>query len=580
MTVLDSFYLLFKSNTSDAQKGIADLDKQITALAAKGKARDDAENKQLKELRKERQDATRDLKDQTQEVDKLGQSFVKMVEGGAQAATAVFALSAIKSGIMNAQQFNSALQVQGKLIGQNTSQLQMYAAAAQSAGGSQEGFLGSIQGIFQNLAASGISAPSVATLLDRLRAGSKQYNTPAGKELYFQRLGITDTGLKSLLEQSDEEYAKTIATAKEHARVTEEDTASAREFGKAWSETSQSLTSAFTKLGSDIFPVIIPILKTFNDFLKEASQHAGGLEVVFTALTVSSLALAGALGRIATSILGIGTAGATGALSVLGKISGFLGLATGAYAIGSGIGDIVTGKRESLLGQGSSALANSIADAWYGQPKRYSDSNNRQKINSLLVSGGLSQDNSNGILANLMSESGLDPTNDPRKHGRKENAYGIAQWGPARQADFARVFGHDIHTSTLDEQVQFLLWELKNTRSKTGNALIGASSTQSASIFSRGFESPANGTVEALKRANLAAHIAQENIGTASQSPLNSSGIINNTQGGDKSMNIKTGDINVNTQATDSQGISKGIGSALTNEFRNAFSNFDDGLNA
>ena len=152
--------------------------------------------------------------------------------------------------------------------------------------------------------------------------------------------------------------------------------------------------------------------------------------------------------------------------------------------------------------------------------------------------------------------------------------------GPARQADFAKLFGHDIHTSTLDEQVQFLLWELKNTRATTGAALSGANSTDSAAIFSRGFESPANGAYQARIRANLAARIAQENLGASSQSPLNSTSTINNSQGGDKSMSIKTGDINVHTASTDAAGISRGIGSALTNEFRTAFSNFDDGLNA
>lgn len=577
MSVLDTWYLLFRTDASGAKNDIAELDKQIAELAAKGRKRDEAESKHLKELRKQRQDATRDLKDQTQQVDKLGQSFVKMIEGGAQAATAIFAVGAIKNGILNAAQFNSALQVQGKLIGQNTGQLQAYAAAAQSAGGTQAGFLGQIQGIFQNLAASGVSAPSVTTLLDRLRAGAKQYNTVAGKELYFQRLGITDTGLKALLEQSDAEYAKSIAAAQEHARATEKDTEAARQFEKTWSQTEQSLSSAFTKLGSDIFPLITPVLKSFNKLLDEAAHHSGALEVIFTGMAATSIALSASLLKVAGALGSIVSAGAKGGLSVFGRLSALFGLGAGAYEIGAGIGDIITGKRESLLGKGAHSLSNKLLDLYYGEPKRYdnhSSDNRKRESFQFWLSQGYTPAQAAGLVANEQAESGFNP----RAIGDSGAAHGSFQWHSDRIAKIKAATGIDVTTASHVDQLRAAAWELNH--SGVGARLRGTTTAQEAgALISSRFERPANGVQQAILRGQLAAGIAQQHLSDAAQSPFNSVGsVVNNTHSASKNMSVKIENLNVHTQATDAEGISRGVGNALHSELRNAFSSFDDGV--
>ena len=120
-----------------------------------------------------------------------------MAEAGAAAVTAIFSLSAIKSGILNAQGLNSSLEVQSKLIGQNASAMRLYAAATEVAGGSQQGFQSDIQGLFSNLASSGLSLPDVKSVIDHLRGVFSHYNTPSARELGFQRLGINDQGFKA-----------------------------------------------------------------------------------------------------------------------------------------------------------------------------------------------------------------------------------------------------------------------------------------------------------------------------------------------------------------------------------------------
>ena len=112
---------------------------------------------------------------------------------------------------------------------------------------------------------------------------------------------------------------------------------------------------------------------------------------------------------------------------------------------------------------------------------------NKDSIKSKLMGMGYTEAQTYGIMANLQAES----QGDANALGDSGQAYGVAQWHPDRQQDFARVMGRDIHGSSLDEQLEFIDWELKNTRKKAGDDLSYAVTPgNSASIFSQEFEAP------------------------------------------------------------------------------------------
>ena len=100
---------------------------------------------------------------------------------------------------------------------------------------------------------------------------------------------------------------------------------------------------------------------------------------------------------------------------------------------------------------------------------------------------GWSQAQASGIVGNLLVESpGLNPHPKPGDGGR---AYGIAQWHPDRQATFKQVFKKDIRESSLEDQLRFVDWELKNTEKKAGNLLRGAeSANMAAAIVDKEYE--------------------------------------------------------------------------------------------
>lgn len=118
---------------------------------------------------------------------------------------------------------------------------------------------------------------------------------------------------------------------------------------------------------------------------------------------------------------------------------------------------------------------------------------------------GWSPEAAQGIAANVLRESQVNPN----AVGDSGLAYGIGQWHPDRQADFRAAFGHDIHGSSLEEQVRFIDYELTHKEALAGHLLSTAKSAREvAAIISRYYERPADKEGEARRRAELAARIA------------------------------------------------------------------------
>lgn len=110
-----------------------------------------------------------------------------------------------------------------------------------------------------------------------------------------------------------------------------------------------------------------------------------------------------------------------------------------------------------------------------------------------------------GLAANAVAESGLNPN----ATGDKGQAYGIFQWHPDRQALFAKLFGHDIHGSTLQEQLKFHQWELENSERLSGRMLHMAKTAREAAGIESTYDlRPADKAGQAAYRGNIAAGIA------------------------------------------------------------------------
>jgi len=124
---------------------------------------------------------------------------------------------------------------------------------------------------------------------------------------------------------------------------------------------------------------------------------------------------------------------------------------------------------------------------------------------------GWTKEQAAGLVANFMRESQLNP----QAVGDKGAAYGIGQWHPDRQAEFARYFGHSIRGSSLEEQLAFSHLELTRGKERAaGERLRKATSYHEAgSVVSRYYERPAAADYEAAQRGALASRIGEASRG-------------------------------------------------------------------
>lgn len=105
-------------------------------------------------------------------------------------------------------------------------------------------------------------------------------------------------------------------------------------------------------------------------------------------------------------------------------------------------------------------------------------------------------------MANLKHESNLQSD----AVGDQGQAYGIAQWHPDRQANFAQWAGKDIRQSTLADQLAFVHHELTQGAEQRAGQLLRASQNaqQAGEIVSRYYERPHDADGEALRRGQTA----------------------------------------------------------------------------
>ncbi|BEV15148.1 phage tail tip lysozyme [Herbaspirillum sp. DW155] len=116
-----------------------------------------------------------------------------------------------------------------------------------------------------------------------------------------------------------------------------------------------------------------------------------------------------------------------------------------------------------------------------------------------------------GTIGSLMQESNLDPTAVNSSSG----AAGISQWLGPRKQEFERQYGKRVQDSSFEEQVNYMLWELRNTEKRSGSLLRRADTAEKAAqIHTWEYERPgvAEANVE-RRQANAVAVLAAMSAG-------------------------------------------------------------------
>lgn len=143
---------------------------------------------------------------------------------------------------------------------------------------------------------------------------------------------------------------------------------------------------------------------------------------------------------------------------------------------------------------------------------------NAMKAMKYFQENGYTEAQAAGMVGNLQMESGKDLNVKSLGDGGK--AYGIAQWHPDRQANFKKVYGKDIQGSTLEEQLAFMVWELKNTEKKAGEKIKGATTAKEAAILTDATYERSSGEHTGHRIDNAEALVSSGSTTVASNKPV------------------------------------------------------------
>lgn len=570
--ILDTLFLLFKTDAPGAKTDIDAIDKQIDQLTAKGKKRSDQENKQYAELKKQRKETLDSLKEQQRESEKLNNSFQSMVSGAVGAVTAYASFSALKAGLVDANNLNTSLRILQQTYG-------VSAVAAKAYGAAVERSTGIKAEVLYNFAAQGAAEAEKDKLpFDLVRVITNLRNrvknlSPAAAQSYLQK---TPGGsqLAPFLQLPEKDFNEAVKGGFSVAGK-ESDFKAAQENQEAVSKTSQAFGNIATQIDTQFHDAIKTATDALQGFAGALSGHpnvAAGAGVVGGVIaSVGSVGLA----KWAAGLLRIGAGGAadaagTAAAGAAGVGLAFPALVAGSFyeaffgdpeELGASFGRWVKGSNNS--GDTSEPLAPGVDFS----PKTDTAKSNKQRIMEFWLANGYGPGAAAGFTANAQAESSFNPL-----AGLGSGHVGLYQWDAKRQAKIRGATGIDVSTAGLDDQLRAALWDAQtNYGLKPGAFPSGAGA--SAALVSNKFEVPS------LTKSGLAALAAKRaRIAEGYNIPF---GIASGSgeAGAGKTISVKVDDINVHTQATDAEGIAREVGTELKNQIRMAMSTIDDGVN-
>lgn len=395
---------------------------------------------------------------------------------------------------------------------------------------------------------------------------TSRYNT-------FLAMGI-DQGTANAMLEGRASLETLVARQKEHGAVTDKQAIKAEATRRSLTESKITANAYKNELADGLSPAV----KMLADLFTELDKATAGWSTTLlgTVGSVGALALSvGGLSKVFGTLLGGGAAaagagaGAAGGAAAAGGV-GLLARLGAAFRIG-GVGaaaalysgELNKGEDAELAARRAKGFTPPTTPAGPGGGAGRGSQGVSTNPQAFFESKGWSKAQAAGIVANLHSESAMNPG----AVGDSGSAFGIAQWHPDRQANFAKLMGKDIKGSTLAEQLEFVNHELTAGKEmRAGGALRGASTAgEAASIISRMYERPADVQGEAAKRAKLAMMM----MGTPGASGAAQGVMAGEPAGraGGSQTSTVIGEVKVYTQATDAPGIARDIRGALNMQF-------------
>jgi len=399
------------------------------------------------------------------------------------------------------------------IIGIGTTQLQQYRGVARLAGLSTDSMDASLEQLGDTMqgAVNG-RAPQALALMSAWRIGlhktadgavdtsralldvSKaiQSNMRAGGTIQSARQIAQAFGVESLLPLLIKGPAAIQELVREfdqlHATMDGQSIRQADEYAQNISKLEISVESLRNSLGNALIPVLQPAIELMTEWLAVPENKQKIVD-----------GLAGAVRWLSEEVKSFDWDKAKkGASEFFDLVSRSYELLVRVSNAASRVGEGAERFGNALRGNGLSTNAELAAGV----------NGNTTTAVKFFESRGWSHAQALGIAANLQTESKVDPT----AVGDNGQAYGIAQWHKDRQGAFQKWAGNWIGNSTLEQQLGFVDYELRNGGPQERQAGAALSNTttaaQAADVVSRLYERPKDAEGQAAARAQFATQLS------------------------------------------------------------------------
>jgi len=545
-----------KQAAKDQQKAAEDLarakEKAVKeAEAAEKQAADEAKAREKARANEEKKQADDQEKQQKEAIDRTGKLRNELL-GLFAIFTAGRGLRSFIADTVSAEASTGRLAASLTL---STETLSEWEGAAQRVGGSAQATAGSLQNLtnsYEELLTTGQSSivPALRFLgitnADQLKdlptlllsvANAFKAMDPRLAMTIGQQMGL-DPGTIRLLEQGREGVELLLEQQHRLGNTTQEDAEAGIALQRAWLDLTQSSGTLGRRILTDLTPALVGFLQVLTRVMEWLVAHPRVAEAAFAALTGAILALSVALTGGLVAALGAVAGGFGLAVSAGGALLGVLG-----YVVARFTG---LGKYLGLTGGSSIEVGNSpIADQTMTAPKK-------------AFLDALSAPESKG------NYSAINPTS---------GAFGRYQFLPSTWQEVSTQLGLTDRSPVSQDRAAWF-YAAQRYRAATGGRSLeadvaeGGHGAQIAAAL-RGLWPSLPGGSQQLETQqtldkNLAMGISRAPIvGAASVPSLVQNSNSNSQLSSSNSSTTNIGVITVNTQATDANGVARGISSAI-----------------
>ncbi len=580
MQVIDALIVSLGLDTKDFVKGAQAGKKSEADLAAStikvGKAVSDAKKRAAAE------DARR-AKDLDARAKAIGQGVKKLRDDALAFAAVLTGGIGLVSFIKNTVNTASSLGRLSDNLGISTERLDAWQQAAQRAGGSSEGMLAQLRESASEVSKFQLGQDSASNSAF-FRYGGKDSDLKKGAEAFLKaradiikreyaknpliaqniarEMGISDDTF-NLLKQGADEVEKLVTAREKYSKFSRADAEQADKLKQSMLDLNSSFSQVTTGILVSMMPAFDEMAGELKKFGKLVNDHKDDISswALVAVKSVASVAkvfgslMAETTDRLSdpeawerlfkgVSIQKSKTPTAVDPVPDSDKIAGLWGM----------LKSMKFGKSEESKKQDAAVSVNTPASA--------------KDVISKLRAKGWTTEQAAGIAGSLAQESRLNPGEVNPKSG----AYGVAQWlDKSRIANFKKVMGKDLVGSSLDDQLNFMDWELKNTYKAAGDKLRKTTTSGEASaVHSDMYEQAGSAEKNNARRAALAASILAaeqaRNAAGAARLPsaagaVGAAGVPANNSTSSNETHISK--IEIKTAATDAAGIARDIGEQL-----------------